>query len=481
VGNDTLTNVVADSSPVASASGDFSMQSAILFGLSNTPQSVTQQLQFSCPSGNCTWDTVQSLAVCSKCEDVSSQLRSSFEPSSAGGLVDTIRSSNAVAVFADFPNNFTKLALPNGLYIDNYNNLTAELQMTAWSTSKPEETVRFQTLKELLWSTSTIRVTGSGLWPNASIEATECALYYCVNEYTPKIVNGFVGEEVSETSAKRSPHSWVPLIKEFGYEPPVNLSSLSPNDSLLFNSAMSTVPRTDLMIGDGFNVTQTGVDSINSYLQSILIVNISKALGAGESFLWNMSVNGYAADFTKYQFPMQYKPDAMQVLSQSPNLTETFSSIATSMSNAIRAGADQNQSFSLTGRNGATITYYSIQWPWISLPVGLLVAGYLVLFLGSYQARKGRVPVWKSGALPVMATGRYVQDQMVGIFSAAAMRRKAKTLSVCLSDGSLEHTDHDDAGYVSNSSHSVAKVARISQSERSNEEFLLQNLEREER
>lgn len=89
----------------SSASADFSMTSAVLSGLTQSDTVVAQQTKHNCPSGNCTWDTFQSLAVCSACTDLTNRL------------------NRVVVLFTtkcDFDHSkLTLFQLPNGLVLGN--------------------------------------------------------------------------------------------------------------------------------------------------------------------------------------------------------------------------------------------------------------------------------------------------------------------------------------------------------------------------
>lgn len=73
-----MTNDVAENNVMinsdASASADLTMTSAVFQGLTQPDTSVAQQTNHNCPSGNCTWDIFQSLAVCSACTDLTDRL-----------------------------------------------------------------------------------------------------------------------------------------------------------------------------------------------------------------------------------------------------------------------------------------------------------------------------------------------------------------------------------------------------------------------
>lgn len=48
----------------------FGTQAAIMTGLTANSDNITQQLRLSCDSGHCRWEKYQSLAVCSRCEEI---------------------------------------------------------------------------------------------------------------------------------------------------------------------------------------------------------------------------------------------------------------------------------------------------------------------------------------------------------------------------------------------------------------------------
>lgn len=60
---------------VAAPQADLGMRSAVLDGLFRSDSWISQQTQRSCSSGNCTWDNFTSLAICSGCNDLTSQIK----------------------------------------------------------------------------------------------------------------------------------------------------------------------------------------------------------------------------------------------------------------------------------------------------------------------------------------------------------------------------------------------------------------------
>lgn len=197
---------------------DFSMQSAVLYGLSQLLEKVTQQLAFSCPSQNCSWTTsYDSLAVCSRCEDITGLLEQA-------PICNELPSLLALGNTGAYISHGTVFTLPNNLriandehakYIPANRTFTGEsdvylsLSITSFGTSNASLTNVMQDLDTLIWSMSMIRIkpdikTSSILsWPDIPVEAVECALYYCVNRYTSRVTNGEVLEDVQEIKKTR--------------------------------------------------------------------------------------------------------------------------------------------------------------------------------------------------------------------------------------------------------------------------------------
>lgn len=107
------------------------MKSAVFYGLSQPDYLISQQIKPSCTSGNCTWPTFQSLAVCSACNDVTDQIMEK----DLG-----VTSQLSVELDMDSPSsleNVIQHQLPNGLKIDR------TVLMTAFGTGNSTASVSF--------------------------------------------------------------------------------------------------------------------------------------------------------------------------------------------------------------------------------------------------------------------------------------------------------------------------------------------------
>lgn len=426
---------------LVTADADFSMQSAILFGLDQPLKNVIQQGTFNFPTGNCTWPEYESLAICSSCVDITDKLE---RHTTNIGLSALLATDNPAARVTYGGN--TAFRLPNGLFIENDNgwvytedvnegandDIYGAVMMTTLGTGNASKTVSMQDLDTQIWAMSMIRVTqdptnSSGAWPDLPHSAMECALHYCINSYSAEVKSGILQENVTKVEdAVRAPDSWVPET----FPKPLRDEVRS---SIAFSDYWSAIERTDLSLisptnNTRYNISQSAVDGIGSYFASTFASDLQIFVMSDDNTTeWQL--NGYY--MTSGQ--VQYTPSTMQVLYSTEDLNNTFTSLATSMSNALRDGSDatfNGADRELVGEKGVLTTFYEIQWPWLSLHGASLVLG--VLFFVLTLVRNRSAPAWKSSSLAVMARGHQVQDVVHGAEYVKQMEGRAKTMRVTL-------------------------------------------------
>lgn len=437
---------------LVTADADFSMQSAILYGLDQPLKNVVQQGAFNCPTGNCTWPTYESLAICNSCVDVTDKLERHVTNIGLSALLAT----DNPAAMVTFGGN-TAFRLPNGLFIENDNgwvynedinegandDIYGAVMMTTLGTGNASKTVSMQDLDTLIWAMSMIRVTqdptnSSAAWPDLPHSAMECALHYCINSYSAEVKGGILQENATKVEdAVRAPDSW---------EPQAFYSNVSDEvrSSIAFSNYWSAIIRTDLSLispanNTRYNISQSAVDGIGSYFGSTFASDLQVFAMSDDNSTGQL--NGYY--MTSGQ--VQYTPSTMQVLFSAEDLNDTFTSLAVSMSNALRDGSDASFNGAdreLLGEKGVVTTFYEIQWPWLSLHCASLVLG--VLFFVLTLARNRSAPVWKSSSLAVMARGHQVQDVVHGAEYVKEMEGRAKTMRVTLIE---KHMRSDQVEY----------------------------------
>ncbi|KAI9723150.1 MAG: hypothetical protein M1828_004253 [Chrysothrix sp. TS-e1954] len=263
-------------------------------------------------------------------------------------------------------------------------------------------------------------------WPHIPVEATECALYYCVKRYNSSVQNGTLHEiETSAPNASRVSDSWQsPPSWKYAEDVKINETL---QKSLIFNNVTSILPRSDLMLGDHFNISCIGVDGISSYFQSQFSrdsdYNIKREFVGDQhrppAFAANFTLNGYCIS----NGPIQYDPPVVQAFYQSPDLTDTFRALAKSMSNAMRVNSDGPLLADGIGQNIATC--YRIQWPWIVLHGALTLAGMVFFVITIMKTRTRNVPVLKSNSLAPLSRTEELGSSLTGLESVDAIDKEA--------------------------------------------------------
>lgn len=341
----------------------------------------------------------------------------------------------------------TTLRTDNNLIINNADNITyvpstgsvplsGIIYMTTYGTGNASATASFKDNDLLIWSTSILRlqkIAGPDLeWPDLPIEATECALYYCIKQYNASVYNGVLYEnETTIQNVRRSPDSWqIQQTRYPGGPDPSRFENSTAVRSLEYSNQTAGLYWSDLMLesdsGSKYNVSQQGVHGTSAYFQNTFRdeVDISQYHLSGVLNGWALYFGGSA----------QYSPTIMQTLWQSPNVSATFDALARSMSNAIRAGdyslGDTNSSSVHTGVAQVVVIFYSIQWGWISLHAALVLVGLVFLAITIWKTISLGIPAWKSHSLPPLAFSHQVDDLFSGADSVSVMEQRAANHNV---------------------------------------------------
>lgn len=63
--------------------------------------------------------------------------------------------------------------------------------LSLYGNSNPNKSIQAREIDTLIWTQGVIKVDNSTniwQWPNTSVHAVECALYYCVKDYSFRVV-----------------------------------------------------------------------------------------------------------------------------------------------------------------------------------------------------------------------------------------------------------------------------------------------------
>jgi hypothetical protein len=411
---------------------DFSMQSVVMFGVAESTASISQQINFNCPVNRCIFPPFTSLAVCSRCEDLTSSIQRNTN--SGGDQYRDFAKNDATRSAAS---NQTEFRLPNDLYINNgqldpfrpwYRVLT-----TMAGTSAPRKSLAMKEINTLIWSQSILDAEDfdkASKWPSTPITAQECALYYCVKNYSSEVTGGRLIETSVTLDYARSPDSWQFIGQQY---PTLNDEAAK---RIHFHPAGSWPNRTDLQLTlspeSSVNISQIAVDGISRFFQNTFARCTGINNNCTKFIEDDIPVNGFF--ITSVDGISQYGPPVAKSFRESEDLSLTFANIAMSMTNALRNGADQTGN-TVIGQIGITTTVYVVDWRWMALHCTLELGAIMFLFSTAWSASRhkaSKVPVWKSNPLATLSKGAIVHEALDGSVTIGDLESKAKTESTTL-------------------------------------------------
>lgn len=463
---------------------DLSMQGSILSGFSRSLAEVRQQANVKCPTAQCTWPPSKTLGVCHTCYNITLDLkRVDNFGDVAGPLIlgeDTMPANDSSAFV--LPNGHFmagingQIASITGMPEQGYQNphtswIVAGPAMTSFGSGNPAKTNRMQDVDTLIWSTSMIYVDtvelgmASAAWPDAPVRASECAVYYCVQNINTTVEGNTIYENTTEdTQAKRDPNSWQPKYSPLDEKyAPENLPPDHQMSSLEWDERYSAISREDLILyypqnssDSTYTLAETAVKPISAYFPSLLTVNMTGSVNISRVIAERLGEHavGYNGAWIGYKA----YPEALRHIyeaSEDVDLAAKFAALAASMTNDMRRNGDGiarfdplNGHISLSSDNqpeyglvGVATTYYSIEWGWIVLHI-LMLAGGLVFWQLTVRnsSRPEAVQIWKSSSLAVLRQGRTTGRVLEGSRTMEEMRSMARGQKVLVT---LEHCPED--------------------------------------
>lgn len=414
---------------------DYSMIAAIYFGLDNG-DAATQQLSYTCPSGNCTFPPFASLAVCSSCSDVSNMVQGGyieFESDAYNGPIgqyNTAASSYKVLEYTLLPhrlfhiNNEDGFANQSGYKLDSTSGFGFET-MTSYSTSHPYLTIINTENQLLLQAITTMQpgeeyLNNSVPWNQSSIIATECALTLCVKIYNSSVNSQKLTENDMSSWSIPDLESYRPKAQS---EQPVDVRLNSPSDPALGNSTWnplynpSWVQRTDISLKLPSELN-TSLPSSLTLSDSIRFNMSQKDIDAMQTFFSSLNpppTNDSALD-TLPQFCILYngtnltKSDLMRAICNTDNIGDSFSRLARSITLSMRnyettrAGSPGTSPF-VDGTTMVYLNYFSINWLYFILPCAMSLFAMVVLVAAIAKSARSATAVWKNSSLATLFHG----------------------------------------------------------------------------
>ena len=137
------------------------MKASVYDGVFAIGNNADRNIQHNCPTGNCTWPEFSSLAVCSKCENITSLVK---------------KACNSSGCYL--------LSLPNGPTLSG---LGGQINATVTNISSSLNQIQASVFKFSTLSSKLMKDSNDAY-------AMECALWYCVQTYTASVENSVISQ-----------------------------------------------------------------------------------------------------------------------------------------------------------------------------------------------------------------------------------------------------------------------------------------------
>lgn len=354
-------------------------------------------LNISCPTGYCTFDRSHTLGFCSICNDVTAEVTQTCEfiprSDTTNETICTYSLSSGVDIEArdievldaEEPSlvwkrttNMSVVALHRyGTLYGNDPNAIGSVGGLDFETPAPGKTV-LQGAADPILAFGRIMFNGSddplsGIGGSVMPTSTECVLYWCAQTLDTSIQNGVLKQAVVG--------NWS------------DGSALDTSDIYLQPNFTSDVG------GKG--------DSVSYYVSPM--INLPLLGFLQDTFTATVNcINLLSEDLTG-QEPLQlttYSSSVAQALWLTDDLDSLMSNLADRMTDVLRnLYSDPASDASNFGKVYTTQTYVVVSWPWLILPIGLVLASCMVLFAAIISSCCHQTTVWKSSSLVVLFHG----------------------------------------------------------------------------
>ncbi|PWY88170.1 hypothetical protein BO70DRAFT_377746 [Aspergillus heteromorphus CBS 117.55] len=315
-----------------------STMGAIYTGLFQSEGPNSDSVAITCPTGNCTFAPYQSLGFCSRCANITSDL--TLAPSSTDSTTETY--SYNLTNGLSFTTSYSSMYLMNA---------TTDLDLIQLTTDGLPVILNF----------TAISAAGYGVPPQVS--ATECALYFCTKTYEASVQRGSFNETLTSTATT------------------TNSSSTDVTSNIFLT------PQTCYTNGTQTSNTSACTYDVSWLSQLAMSNSISPLLqGTGSLFVSNRP--SWSSDTIEA---------AYGTYGNYTDLNTMFDSLASSLTMHARSSVC---AASITGTTWTVESFVHVQWPWLTLPVVLLVL--TLVFLVTTVIRTRNQFIWKSSPLALL-------------------------------------------------------------------------------
>ena len=311
-----------------------------------------------CPTGGCDIPPFQTLAICSRCSDVSHLLTTKEEKGCESPIVSFF--------------------LPNGLHLNK--TIPGKDSILTSATLSHGGLEGLSGIKDFgpsaFFNLSAISAPAEAPLSNAT--ATHCSLYWCVNTYSASMEDSRTKETLIDTYHDSGAHYHRGTLN---LRPPVKGSSTASNFSVM----------------DASSLTGWLVDKLQ-------FNNTPNS--------WCNSIKGIITDGESKE------NEFYRIILNAP-LSDSFNKIAAGMTKHVRSAQRRVQAYHENsgtlfsypviglahGTSWTVQTQLHVRWAWIILPAMLIILTMIFLIMIALQSRHRRLDTWKSSTISLLCSG----------------------------------------------------------------------------
>jgi hypothetical protein len=368
-------------------------------------------IPLSCPTSKCEWPEYETLAVCSKCEEVSDSLDLTY--TCLNTTIDW--SAKYLGPISEVPyphgtvcGHFLNATSARPILLTGYvadgteaQNMTGEallvrlVPLTNFDTKNPEYGVGSVSFKDIRYPildalvASVVNGTSSILSQEAPV-VNECMLSWCIQTIKSTYEWGTYKEDITstylDTNNKGAPWPW------YTYDTPAGMY-------IVYNQSLTLRPH-----GLGKNRTDVTLFSPTYKMSNITAVNVinlfdeifpSSYTAASPSTKPLLRHHNFVNPLTRELFSNPW---------QAPNnLSRHFERMATTITNVVRSSTG---TMMVPGEAYSRKNFIHVSWTWLIFPFALLLLSLAFLLSTIVKTSKdGITTVWKTSAMPTLIYG----------------------------------------------------------------------------
>ncbi|KAF1991323.1 hypothetical protein K402DRAFT_322720 [Aulographum hederae CBS 113979] len=336
------------------------MKSAVYNGLFAENGRPAATLPVSCQTGNCTWESYDSLAACTSCVDITEYITRYCD-----GLPEAGRGNMTACGWQ----------VPQGAKL----NTSADVfSMASHIPSAFGDMPHSMIMKLIFMGTETFGGQPGGVTP----WALQCTLDTCVQTIHSTVVNGAVVENVTSSILNNT----VVDISNPETDGSIYLTGSDNTTYLVDKGAILGMRGWFSTLFRNGSATRSTADFNQTITDSTVVVNLTVGISSGETFFDSDIVTAFYWNFYQYE----------------AGLPMLMNDLATSMSVAFRSflGAEPVSGVAL-----ATESYVHVRWGFVAVPVAVILLTAMFLGLAIWRSRRSGAELWKSSALAMLFHG----------------------------------------------------------------------------